>query len=124
MELFHARVPSLSFFKTNVRIFGISVSDNTPITLLLFFSEDGPAYGRKMMTGYLRQKHKVVIAEKRVDSALLMASPQFRAQRRTSTTRAVNLIPYREIFLAISCVLTRMKTESLLSRFYVKVFNL
>ena len=105
MELFHARVPSLSFFKTNVRIFGISVSDNTSIILLLFFSEDGPAYEHKMMTGYLRQKHNVVIA----DSALLMVSPQFRAQRRTSTTRAVNLIPYKEIFLALSCVLTRMK---------------
>ena len=51
-----------------------------------------------MMTGYLRQKHNVVIAEKRVDSALPMVSPQFRAQRRTSTTTAVNLIPYRADF--------------------------
>ena len=61
----------------------------------MFFTEDGPAYRREMMTGYLRQKHNVVIAEKRVDTALFMVSPQFRAQRRTSITRAVNLIPYR-----------------------------
>ena len=95
MELLHARVPSLSFFKTNIRIFRISFSENTSIILLLFSTEDGPSYGRKMMTGYLRQKYNIVIAEKRVDTALSMVSPQFRAQRRTSTTRAVNLIPYR-----------------------------
>ena len=41
------------------------------------------------MTGYLRQKHNVVIAEKRVSS-------QFTAQRRTSTAGTVNLISYRE----------------------------
>ena len=96
MELFHARVPSLSFFKTNVRIFRISFSQNTSIILLLFFIEDGSSYERKMITGYLRQKHNVFIAEKRVDSTLPMVSPQFRAQRRTTT--AVNLIPYRADF--------------------------
>ena len=81
----------MSFFKTNIRIFRISFLENTPS----FFTEDGPAYRREMITGYLRQKHKVVIAEKRVDTALFMVSPQFRAQRRKSTTRALNLIPYR-----------------------------
>ena len=44
---------------------------------------------------YLRQKHNVVIAERRVDPTLSMVSPQFRAQRRTLTTATVNLIPYR-----------------------------
>ena len=44
---------------------------------------------------YLRQKHNVTIAEKRVDTSLSMISPQFTAQRTTSTTRAVNLIPYK-----------------------------
>ena len=98
MELLHARVPSLSFFKTNIRIFRTSFSDNTSIKLLIFFTEDCPTYGWKMMTGCLRQKHKVGIAEKRVDTALSMVSPQLRAQRRTSTTRAVNLIPYRAYY--------------------------
>ena len=46
-----------------------------------------------MTTGYLRQKHNVVIAEKRVDTTLSMVSSQFRAQRRTLTATAVNLIP-------------------------------
>ena len=47
------------------------------------------------MTGYVRQKHKVAIAEKRVGTALSLVSPRYTAQRRTSTTRAVNPIPYR-----------------------------
>ena len=47
------------------------------------------------MTGYIRQKHKVAIGEKRVGAALSMVSPRYTAQRRTSTTRAVNPIPYR-----------------------------
>ena len=93
MELLHAWIPSLSFFKINIRIFRTFFSENTSIKLLLFFTEDGPAYEFKMMTGYLRQKHNVTIAEKRVDTTLSMAAPQFIAQRRTSTTRAINLIP-------------------------------
>ena len=48
-----------------------------------------------MMTGYLRQKHNAAIEEKRVYTALSMVSSQFRAQRRTSTTRVVKMIPYR-----------------------------
>ena len=61
--------------------------------LLLFFTEGGLTYGRKMMTGgYLRRKYNAATAEKRVDTALSMVSPQFRAQRRTSTTRVVNMI--------------------------------
>ena len=43
----------------------------------------------------VRQKHNVAIAEKRVGVALSMVSPRYTAQRRTSTTRAVNPIPYR-----------------------------
>ena len=47
------------------------------------------------MTGYLRQKHNVVLQKKRVDTTFSMVSPKFRVQRRTCTTRAENLIPYR-----------------------------
>ena len=43
------------------------------------------------MTGYVRKKYKVAIAEKRVGAALSMVSPWYTAQRR----RAVNPIPYR-----------------------------
>ena len=69
MECLHARVLSLPFFKTKLRISRTVFSENTSIKLLLFFTEDGPAYGRKIMTGYVRQKqkHNVAIAEKRVD---------------------------------------------------------
>ena len=48
-----------------------------------------------MMTGYVRQKHKVAISENRVGTALSIVSPRYTAQRRISTTRAVNPIPYR-----------------------------
>ena len=48
-----------------------------------------------MMTWYVRQKHNVAIAEKRVGAALSMVSPRYTAQRKTSTTRAINPIPYR-----------------------------
>ena len=48
-----------------------------------------------MMTRYVRKKHNVAIAEKRVGAALSMVSPQYIAQRRASRTRAINPIPYR-----------------------------
>ena len=48
-----------------------------------------------MMTAYVRQKHNVAIAEERVGAALSMVSPRYTAQRRTSTTKAVNLISCR-----------------------------
>ena len=47
------------------------------------------------MTGYVRQKHNFPIAEKTVGAALSMVSPRYTTQRRTSTTRAINPIPYR-----------------------------
>ena len=47
------------------------------------------------MTVYVRQKHNVAIAGERVGAALSMVSPRYTAQRRTSTTRVVNLIPCR-----------------------------
>ena len=90
----------MSFFKCNIRLVRTSFSENTSIKLHLFFTEDGRAYKRTMMTGCLRQKHKVTLAEKRVDTALSTVFSQFTAQRRTSTTRAVNLIPYRADYFA------------------------
>ena len=49
-----------------------------------------------MMTGYLKQNGNLAIAEKRISTTLSLVPPQFITQRKTSTTRAVNLIPYRE----------------------------
>ena len=45
-----------------------------------------------MMTGYTRKKHNVT--EKRVRHTLSMVSPRYTTQRRTSTIRVVNPIPY------------------------------
>ena len=79
-----------------------------------------------MMTGYLRQKNNVTIAEKRVDTALSMESSQFRTQRRSSTTTAVNMIPYRADYFGheLNIDLNEELTARLLSKFYVKAFNL
>ena len=90
-RLLHTRVPSLSFFQSEYKNFqDIFFIENTSVKLLLFFTEGGLAYRRKMM---IRRKHNAATAEKRVDTTLSMVSPQFRAQRRTSTTRVVNMIP-------------------------------
>ena len=81
-RLLHTRVPSLSFFQSEYKNFqDIFFIENTSVKLLLFFTEGGLTYGRKMMTGYLRRKYNAATAEKRVDTALSMVSPQFRAQR-------------------------------------------
>ena len=55
-----------------------------------------------------------------------MVSPQFRAQRKTSITRAVNLIPYREDYFDHKLHLDKNEKlmARLLSKFYVKTFNL
>ena len=87
------------FFKTNIKIFKISFSENISIILLQFFTEDGLAYRHKIMTSYLRLKHNVFIGKKRVDTALSMVSQQFRSQRRTWKRRAVNLILYRADYI-------------------------
>ena len=79
------------------------------------------------MTGYLRQKkNNVIIAEKRVDTALSMESSQFRTQIRSSTTRAVNMIPYRVDYFGHELNIDQNEEliARLLSTFYVKAFNL
>ena len=64
LQLPHVGITSWSFFKTSTGIFRTPFSQNTSIKLSLCFSQVGPAYGRKMMTGYVSKKHKVAIAEK------------------------------------------------------------
>ena len=55
----------------------------------------GPTYGRKMMTGYIANKHELRIGHNRIGSALARTAPQNHLARRTNTARLVNPIPYR-----------------------------
>ena len=47
------------------------------------------------MTGYIRQKHNKSIGEVRISKALSRVSPAYTSQRRVTTSRAINPIPYR-----------------------------
>ena len=60
--------PLCHFLKTNIRIFRTSFSENVSKKLLLFFTEDGPVSGRKIIT--------LLLQREKVDTVLSMASPQ------------------------------------------------
>ena len=70
-----------------------------PYYLFKYFSltslKVGPTYGRKVMKGYLAQKYKGNISQKRVANALKTAAPNYYARRQTDTARQTNTIPYR-----------------------------
>ena len=55
----------------------------------------GPTFGRKMMKGYLSQKHKVNISQRRVASVLQVVAPIYHQRRQSNTARMINPIPYR-----------------------------
>ena len=59
------------------------------------FLQVGPSYGRKMMTGYIKQKHNLSIGEARIGKALSTVSPVYTTSRRTTARRAINPVPYR-----------------------------
>ena len=61
----------------------------------------GPTYGRKMMTGYIANKHELRIGHNRIGSALARTAPQNHLARRTNTARLGNPIPYRAHFLIL-----------------------
>ena len=46
-----------------------------------------------MITGYLRQKHNVAIAENRVDTALSIESLQFRTQKKIISSKSSKYNP-------------------------------
>ena len=48
-----------------------------------------------MMKGYLTQKYKVKISQKRVADALKTVAPNYYARRQMDTARQTNTIPYR-----------------------------
>ena len=47
------------------------------------------------MKGYIRQKYKVNISQRRISTALQMAAPQYHQRRQTNTARLTNPIPYK-----------------------------
>ena len=48
-----------------------------------------------MMKGYLAQKYKVNVSQKRVANVLRSVAPNYHARRQTDTARHVNSVPYR-----------------------------
>ena len=61
----------------------------------LFSLKVGPTYGRKMMRGYLAQKYRVNVRQKRVANTLRSVAPHYHSRRQADTARHVNLVPYR-----------------------------
>ena len=47
------------------------------------------------MKGYMRQKYKVSISQKRISIALQVAAPQYHQRRQTNTARLTNPITYK-----------------------------
>ena len=95
-ELLHTRVSSLSFFKTNIRIFRAFYY----FCFLLGMVQHADA---KSWLG-TSDKNITLLQLKKEWESLYLWYLHNRAQRKISITRAVNLI-----ILAISCVLTRIK---------------
>ena len=48
-----------------------------------------------MMKGYLAQKYRVNVSQKRVANALRSVAPHYHSRRQTDTARNVNSVPYR-----------------------------
>ena len=47
------------------------------------------------MTGYVKQKYGMRIAQNRIGKALATVAPNYHQRRRTATARLINPIPYR-----------------------------
>ena len=47
------------------------------------------------MKGYIRQKYKVNISQRRISTALQMAAPQYHQRLQTNMARLTNPIPYK-----------------------------
>ena len=55
----------------------------------LFSFKVGPTYGRKMIKGYLAQKYRVNVSQKRVANALRSVAPHYHSRRQADTARHV-----------------------------------
>ena len=51
------------------------------------------------MKGYIRQKYKVNISQRKISTALQMATPQYHQRRQTNIARLTNPIPYKADYL-------------------------
>ena len=63
--------------------------------IYLFCLKVCPTYGRKMMKGYLAQRYRDNVSQKRVENALRSVAPHYHSKRQTDTVWHVNSIPYR-----------------------------
>ena len=72
------------------------VSLTPSFSLQLLQLQVGPTYGRKMVAGYLRQKHgERTFGEGRFGTILARVNPRNHCRRRTNTSRLINPITYR-----------------------------
>ena len=62
---------------------------------LCYFLQVGPTYGRKMMTGYLRQKLGTAIGQNSVGAALAKVYPGNHRKRQNKSEKQTNPILYR-----------------------------
>ena len=53
------------------------------------------------MKGYIRQKYKVNISQRRISTALQVAVLQYDQRRQTNTTRLTNPIPYKADYFGL-----------------------
>ena len=53
------------------------------------------------MKGYIRQKYKVNISQRRISIALQMATPQYHQRRQTNTARLTNPIPHKADYFGL-----------------------
>ena len=53
------------------------------------------------MKGYIRQKYKVNISQRRISTALQMAAPQYHQRRQTNIARLTNPIPYKANYFGL-----------------------
>ena len=59
-----------------------------------FFTQVGPTYGRKTMTGLLASEG-IRVSQKRVGKTLSRQHPGYHHARRTATARQINPVPYK-----------------------------
>ena len=57
------------------------------------FLQVGSTYDRKMIKGYVQQKYKVNISQRRTSNALQVAAPKYHQRRQTNTARLTYPIP-------------------------------
>ena len=60
---------------------------------MCIYTQIGPTYGRKMVTGFLASK-KIRVSERRVGESLRIINPRYNHARRTATARLMNPVRY------------------------------